>query len=560
MIINPIIRKEVLAALRTRKAIAMQACWFLVAAGLFWLFWPADGLQDVGGQKARNIFSIMAIGELVMVALFAPAFTAASLTSEKERNSLESLFATPLRPWEIATGKMVGSLAFLILLVISGIPALAAPLLMGGIRETEVLSVVGVLLLTAVYLGMIGLLVSTIMHRSYRAIIVTYAILLVVCFLVALPAWPISRHLITRGGPNLQAVMHVLASLSPLEAMISLVWPGSTYAVGAHGLPAYWQVFLPASCLVIAAIAAVCLFKLHRPIAPPRPREKLKVVERGKISARSFLFLIDPRKRKRMIRWWQNPVLIKEFRSRPMLQSQWLMRAIGTSLIVSILLMFLVSLSIQHFVAESIDLIQAMSMAVAAMMVVLIVLIGPAITGGTICADRESGVWELMRTTRLSSWRVVSGKLQASVIPLLLVALAMVPALGILLWFDFELWPNVVRIGYVVGMTILFVSTAGMFFSSLLARTATATAWTYGLIITLAMATLLVLLGQEHFSQRFIRGVFLVNPIMAAMDAAGNPAMQRHNLMIPHLKIIGATTAAMFVVAVVRVFHLRRAD
>jgi len=36
MIKNPIIRKEVLSALRTKKAVAMQGLMFAVMAGLLW--------------------------------------------------------------------------------------------------------------------------------------------------------------------------------------------------------------------------------------------------------------------------------------------------------------------------------------------------------------------------------------------------------------------------------------------------------------------------------------------------------------------------------------------
>ncbi|HUU22984.1 MAG TPA: ABC transporter permease, partial [Phycisphaerae bacterium] len=158
MFANPIIRKEVLSSLRTRKAVAMQAAFLLAAAVLIWRSWPADGLQDIGSQLSRRILSILAIGELALVGLFAPAFTAASLTSERERNTLESLFFTAMRPWEIALGKIVGSLGFLVLLVLSGVPALTAPFLLGGISGQEVLAIVGILLLTAIYTGMIGLL------------------------------------------------------------------------------------------------------------------------------------------------------------------------------------------------------------------------------------------------------------------------------------------------------------------------------------------------------------------------------------------------------------------
>jgi len=194
------------------------------------------------------------------------------------------------------------------------------------------------------------------------------------------------------------------------------------------------------------------------------------------------------------------------------------------------------------------------------MMIVLILLVGPAISGGTICSDRETGVWDLMRTTRISSWRMVSGKFQASIIPMLLLVGAMVPAMAVLLYFDPNMWPNVLRVLYVVGTTVLFVSAAGMFFSSVFPRTATATAWTYALVLSLGMLSLVVLLGEGLFSERFVATVFLVNPIAAAMDAAGNAKMQGYALVDSHLKIMGTAAALMGAVTVFRVVQLRRHD
>jgi ABC-type transport system involved in multi-copper enzyme maturation permease subunit len=561
MIRNPIIHKEVLSALRTRKALAMQAAYLLVTAGLIWLLWPAGGLQDYEGNQAKRIFNVLAIGQVVLVALFAPTFTAASLTSEKERNTWESLYATAMRPWEIALGKMVGSLAFLLLVVLTGSVALAAPLLLGGVSPGAVLAAMGLLLLTAIYLGMVGLLISAISHRSYRAIILTYAVLGVVVILVALPAWPISRNLLARVGPAGQAVMHTIASLSPLQAMLSLVLERSAYTTGSPEMPPFWQMHIALGIAAIVVIGIVCLRKLHRPVAPPRPREKLQVVERGQISARTFLFLFDPRKRKRAIAFWQNPVLMKEFRSRPMLQMHRLLRALAICLIASIVLMFLVTLSVSAFVAESTQLLDSLAAVVSALIVVLIILVGPAMTSGAVCSDIESGVWDLMRTTRLSSAKIVSGKFQASIIPLVLLVLATAPALVILLYFRIELWPNVLRVGSVAAMTVAFVATCGLLFSSLFKRTPTATAWTYAVVLTLGLATLLILLGGDQlFSRQLRRWAFVLNPVAAALDAAGYPPMQKLDLVPTHLRIFAVTTGAMLLVSVVRVVQLRRPD
>jgi ABC-type transport system involved in multi-copper enzyme maturation permease subunit len=560
MIGNPIIRREVSRSLRSGKAVLMQAAFFLVAAALVWMNWPPDGLQDLDGNQAKLIFNMLAVGELLMVVLFAPAFTAASLTTEKEHGTFESVFSTSLRPWEIALGKMVGSLSFLLLMVLTGAVALSAPLMMGGVTGAMVLQCMGVLLLTAVYLGMIGLLVSSMLHRSYRAIIVTYAVLGVVVFLFALPCWPVGGDLVHRGDAWFQNTLHVLASFSPLQAMLSILWPSSVYSTGAAGMPPFWQLYLPISCGMIVLTAIICFVKLHAPVAPPRPREGLLVIERdGKVTGRDVLFLIDPRKRKRAIVWWQNPVLIKECRTRPMLQASWLIRAFAITVILSVVLIFPVVGSVGLFSGESADMNTSILTAVASMMVMLVLLIGPAISGGTICGDIETGVWDLMRTTRLSSWRIVSGKFQAAIIPMLLLIVATTPALMILLFFDRNVWFNLLRVLEVVSMTALFVAVAGMFFSSIFLKTSTATAWTYAMVIAVGLLALLVMLGQDQFSQRFVSWVYVVNPIAAVLDAAGQPAMSKLGILARHMQIIGIATAAMVLVTVVRVFQLRRA-
>lgn len=561
MIANPIIRREVSRSLRSGKAMLMQAAFFLVAAAMVWMNWPEDGLQDLDGSQSKLIFNMLALGELLMVVLFAPAFTAASLTTEKEHGTFESVFSTSLRPWEIAAGKMVGSLAFLLLMVLTGAAALSAPLLMGGVTGAMVLQCMGVLLLAAVHLGMIGLLVSSMMQRSYRAIIVTYAVLGVVVFLFALPCWPLTGRLVARGDPWLQDTLHVLGSFSPLQAMLSILWPSSEYASGAAGMPAFWQLYIPISSGMIVLTAAWCFVKLHTPAAPPRPREGLVVIERdGKVTARDVMFLIDPRKRKRPIAWWQNPVFVKECRTRPMLQASWLVRAVAITLILSVLLMFVTIGSVALFSTDGdANTNTAILTGISGLMVALVLLIGPALSGGTICGDIETGVWDLMRSTRLSSWQIVVGKFQAAIIPMLLLILATTPALFILLYFDATIWQNLLRVLEVVGMAALFVAVTGMFFSSIVLKTSAATAWTYGLVVSLGLTGLLVMLGQGQFSERFVTWVYVANPIAAVLDAAGQTAMAKLGIMAKHLQLMAAVTAAMVLVTVLRVFQLRRA-
>jgi hypothetical protein len=128
------------------------------------------------------------------------------------------------------------------------------------------------------------------------------------------------------------------------------------------------------------------------------------------------------------------------------------------------------------------------------------------------------------------------------------------------LYFNASLWLNVAQVLAVLAVTVLFVSTLGLFFSSLFPRTSTATAWTYGVVTALSLLTLLAMFGQEQFSRRFLAAVFLLNPVAAAMGAAGSASMQKFALLAPHLEILGAATAALFAATIFRVHQLRRPE
>jgi ABC-type transport system involved in multi-copper enzyme maturation permease subunit len=194
------------------------------------------------------------------------------------------------------------------------------------------------------------------------------------------------------------------------------------------------------------------------------------------------------------------------------------------------------------------------------LLILLLIVIGPSMTSGAICADRETGVWDLLRTTPLASWRIVSGKFQAAIIPLLLLALATIPALAILLYFRPPLWPNVLGVLEVAGISVLFIATLGVFFSSIFERTPTATAWTYGVVAGMGLVSLLVLLGEGIFSQRLVRAVFLVNPVAAALDAAGHPGMNDLGIAATHVPLMAGATVVLFAVTVFRVLQLQRPD
>ena len=98
--------------------------------------------------------------------------------------------------------------------------------------------------------------------------------------------------------------------------------------------------------------------------------------------------------------------------------------------------MFLVAASVGALSGEEVGMVPSMMTAVAALIVVLLILVGPGHHRRRhLLRPRERRVGTRSAPTRLSSLAIVSGKFQASIIPLLLLALAITPAMVILLYF-----------------------------------------------------------------------------------------------------------------------------
>ena len=109
---NPIIRRELLELLRTRKALALQAGVAVAVRSSSALRPLAD--RRPGGPDGRNtpleVLRIFGYGLLAGVLLLTPAFPAASLVREKNQGTLALLLNSPMRPWSIYLGKLGGVL------------------------------------------------------------------------------------------------------------------------------------------------------------------------------------------------------------------------------------------------------------------------------------------------------------------------------------------------------------------------------------------------------------------------------------------------------------------
>src|ERR1051325_6080134 len=155
----------------------MLFAFILVLCGIVYLLWPQTGVYSLKAFRSLAIFTVFLVGQLLMVILFTPAFSASSITIEKEKNSFDLLYASLLRPIDIIFGKLTASISILLLLILSALPITAICFLLGGVNAPLMFKAYVVIVLTAVSYGLMGLCCSAAFDRTFTATWVTYALI-----------------------------------------------------------------------------------------------------------------------------------------------------------------------------------------------------------------------------------------------------------------------------------------------------------------------------------------------------------------------------------------------
>ncbi len=182
MHINPIYRKELKLGTRSLKLpmIFMIYTLLLTFGADFACRILFDGYSSSESIYANviNLFIWVAIGEFVLVLLEIPAFTAVSIAGERERQTLDILLTTNLRPIQIILGKLMSSLSTLFLLTLLSLPVLSITFSIGGIYFEDMIRLFFLILITMFFIGSLGIFFSTILKRTSSATVLSYAALL----------------------------------------------------------------------------------------------------------------------------------------------------------------------------------------------------------------------------------------------------------------------------------------------------------------------------------------------------------------------------------------------
>ena len=142
-------------------------------------FFDTVGTPNASARVGQAIFTVLSLFQLLLVCFIAPAFTAGAISLEREKLTLDMLVVTPMRPGGLVVGKLLSAMAFVILMLLAGIPVSALVLMYGGVSADDVVRQQVVLFVAAISCGVIGLFWSTLLKRTQTATVLTYTTLIV---------------------------------------------------------------------------------------------------------------------------------------------------------------------------------------------------------------------------------------------------------------------------------------------------------------------------------------------------------------------------------------------
>ena len=148
----------------------------------------------------------------------------------------------------------------------------------------------------------------------------------------------------------------------------------------------------------------------------------------------------------------------------------------------------------------------------------LVVLIVPSLTAGAITQEQERGSLELLRMSRLGAFSILAGKLGVALLFVCFLLLGALPGWYAIYYLEINTTKEILQAWAVIGTTIVFALTSGLFASAVSSRTPTATALTYALNFLVAIATLLPLLTADQLSVPLREAILRLNPFAASLQ------------------------------------------
>lgn len=178
---NPVYKREIMVSARSFKLALMLLVFNGILALVALLNMYSNLAQvrmtaEVQYSSFLDLYLFVAVLEFMMLIFIMPAITSGSISGERERQTLELMLTTKMKPSEIVLGKLAAALSTVFLMIISSFPIVALVFVYGGITLKDIGLLLICYLASALFVGSLGISCSAVFGRSTLATAVSYAL------------------------------------------------------------------------------------------------------------------------------------------------------------------------------------------------------------------------------------------------------------------------------------------------------------------------------------------------------------------------------------------------
>ncbi|MEQ8222360.1 MAG: hypothetical protein ABRQ37_08680 [Candidatus Eremiobacterota bacterium] len=158
----------------------------------------------------KFILTALFVIQFILIALINPSFTCGAISGEKERKTYELLVTTLLSPVDIIFGKVLHSVSYCFLFILSSLPVTCTVFFIGGVSPTEIIILYVVLFMSVIFFSLFGIYYSARFSSTNAAIRTTYVVIFIFgSFLVYAPV------ILYQGSPLLAYIPFIFFSMPP---------------------------------------------------------------------------------------------------------------------------------------------------------------------------------------------------------------------------------------------------------------------------------------------------------------------------------------------------------
>jgi len=232
LLINPVLNKEIKLRFRSVKSFLGVFFYLFALGGIAIGFMLINTVFSATAmfrpEQSRMMFMVLSFVQMGLILFMTPGLTSGVISGERERQTLNILLTTPQSSTSIIFSKLISSIAYLVLMIVSSLPLYSIVFLFGGVSPSLLLTTFGFYFIVMVTIGSVGVMFSTLIRKTIISTIITYGVAL---FLAGGTAFltVIGMELLANPSFNQTSIMPYLTGMmNPFIILISLFEDGIT--------------------------------------------------------------------------------------------------------------------------------------------------------------------------------------------------------------------------------------------------------------------------------------------------------------------------------------------